>query len=65
MKVTNTHTYGRAFSSGAVTTCVYDLGLSRLGFEYSTFRLRGQRSSPLRHVLENDHYKRMPRVTVM
>ena len=41
----DTHTYCRAFSSGAVTT----LGLSRLGFEHPTFNLRGQRSNPLRH----------------
>ena len=45
----DTHTYCQAFSSGAVTTCFYDLGLSRLGFEHPTFRLRGQRSSLLRH----------------
>ena len=29
----NTHTYCWAFSSGAVNTCLFDLGLSRLGFE--------------------------------
>ena len=40
----DTHTYCRAFSSGAVTTCFYDLGLSRLGFEHPTYRLRGQHS---------------------
>ena len=28
---------------------VYNLGPSRMGFEYPTFRLRGERSSPLRH----------------
>ena len=44
-----THTCCRAFSSGAVTTCFYDSGLSRLGFKHPTFRLRGQRSNPLRH----------------
>ena len=44
-----TLTYCRAFSSGAVTSCFYDLGLSRLGFENPTFRLRGQRSNPVRH----------------
>ena len=33
----------------AVTTFFYDLGLSRLGFEPSTFRLQGDRSNPLRH----------------
>ena len=29
----DTHTYCRAFDSGAVTTCFNYLGLSRLGFE--------------------------------
>ena len=43
------HTYCRAFSSGAVTTCFYDLGLSRLGFEHTTFSSRGQHSSTLCH----------------
>ena len=37
----DTHTYYRAFSSGAVTTCFYDLGISQLGFEHPTFRLQG------------------------
>ena len=45
----DTHTYCRAFSSGAVTSCFYDYGLSRLGFKRPTFRLRGQRSYPLHH----------------
>ena len=36
----DTHTYHWAFSSGAITTCFYDLGLSRLGCEHPTFRLR-------------------------
>ena len=44
----DTHTYCRALSSGAVTTCFYDLGLSGLRFEHPTFRLRGQRPYPLR-----------------
>ena len=44
-----TNTFCRAFSSGAVTTCLYDLGLSWLGFEHPTFRLLGERSSPVRH----------------
>ena len=35
-----------SFSSGAVTACVYDLGLLRLGFEHPTFPLRDQRSNP-------------------
>ena len=30
----NTHTYCRAFGSGAVITCYNELGLSRLGFEH-------------------------------
>ena len=47
--VTFTCTYCRALGSAAVTTCFYDLVLSRLGFEHQTFRLRGQRSNPLRH----------------
>ena len=39
------HTYCRAFRSGAVTTCFYDLliGLWRLGFEHPTFR--GERAT--------------------
>ena len=32
--------YCRAFGSGAVTIFFYDLGLSRMGFEHPTFRLR-------------------------
>ena len=35
--------------SRAVTTCFYDLGLSRLGFKHPSFRLRGERSNPMRH----------------
>ena len=33
----------------AVTTCFYDLGLSRFGFGHPTFRMRGERSNRLRH----------------
>ena len=33
-----THTYWRAFGSGAVTTCIYDLGISQLEFEHPTLR---------------------------
>ena len=43
------YTYCRALSSGADTTCFYDLGLSRQGFEHPAFRLRGQCSNPVRH----------------
>ena len=39
----------RAIGSGAVTICFNDLGLSRLGFEHPTFRMRGERCNPLRH----------------
>ena len=37
------------FVSGAVTTCFNDVGLSLLGFEHVTFRLRGKGCNPLRH----------------
>ena len=33
----------RVFSSGVVTTCFNDYGLSRPGFQHRTFRLRGER----------------------
>ena len=41
-KARDTHTFCRAFSSGVVTTCFYDLCMSRLGFEQplANFRLR-------------------------
>ena len=47
----HTHTYCRAFGSGAVTTCFYSyvLRLLRMGFEHPTFRLRVESSDPLRH----------------
>ena len=32
-----------AFSSGAVTTCYNDIGLSRPGFEHTTFQMREKR----------------------
>ena len=35
--------------SGAVFICFNDLRLSRLGFEHPTYRLRVERSNPLRH----------------
>ena len=44
----DTHTYCLAFGRGVVTIC-FNLGLSRLGFEHPTFRLRGERSNSLRH----------------
>ena len=46
---TDTHTYCRAFGSRAVTACFNDLGLSRLGFDHPTFRLRRELNNPLRH----------------
>ena len=45
----DTHTYCRAFGSGAVTICFYNLVLWRLGFEHPTFCFRGERSNQLRH----------------
>ena len=48
-KARDTHTCCRAIGSGAVTTCFYDWGLSRLGFEHSTFRMRGERTKRMRH----------------
>ena len=45
----DTHTFFQAFGSGAVTNCLKDLGLSRLGFEHPTFRLRGECSYRLRN----------------
>ena len=41
--------HGRALCNRAITTCFYDSGLSRMGFKHPTFRLRSQRSNPLRH----------------
>ena len=35
-------------TSVTVTNCLYDLGLSQLGFKHPTFHLQGQRSNPLR-----------------
>ena len=40
----STHTYCRAFGSGAVTTYIYDIGLSQLGFEHPNLRMRDERS---------------------
>ena len=42
----DTYTYCRAFGRGAVSTCIYDLGLSQLEFEHPTFRMQAQRSNP-------------------
>ena len=41
----DTYTYCRAFGRGAVSTCIYDLGLSRLEFEHPTFRMQAQRGT--------------------
>ena len=52
--------YCQTFSNGSVTNCFYELGLTQLRFENLTFRLRGQRSNPLRHSRTNNkvkHYK--------
>ena len=40
----DTHICCQAFDSRTVTTCFYDLGLSRLGFQHPSFRMRGKRS---------------------
>ena len=40
-----TLTYCRAFGSGDVTTCFYELGLSRLGYEHPSFHWRDWRST--------------------
>ena len=53
----DTYTYSRVFIRGAVTTCFYGLVLSRLGFEHPTFRLRGERSHPLRHRQDGCRWK--------
>ena len=45
----DTYTYYRSFSSVAVTTCFYDLGLSRLGFEQPNCCMQGERSNRLCH----------------
>ena len=47
-RIHDTRTCCRGFSSGAVATCFNQLGLSRLGFEHPTYRLRGECSNPLR-----------------
>ena len=41
LRTRDTNTFCRSFSSGAVTTCFYNLGMSLLGFEHPTFRLQG------------------------
>ena len=45
----DTHTCCRTFGSGAVSTCFNDLRLPWLGFENSTFRMRGEHFNRLRH----------------
>ena len=40
LRTRDAFTYCRAFSSGTVPSCFYDLGLSRMRFEHPTFRLR-------------------------
>ena len=49
LRTRDTHIYRRAIRSGAFSTCFYDLGLSRLGFEHPTFRMRDKRSNRLYH----------------
>ena len=47
--LTLTHVVERLAVDRSVTTCFYDLGLSRLGFEHPTFCIRGERSNRLSH----------------
>ena len=55
--------YCQALSSRTATTCFYHLRLSRLEFEHPTFRLRDQRSNPLRHRRRsNDWLLNLPEV---
>ena len=49
LKIHDTHTCCREFSSRAVTACFIDFGLSRLEFERTTFRIRGERANRLRN----------------
>ena len=45
----DTHTFCRALSSGAGTTCFHDLVLSRLGFKHPTVSILDERSDRLSH----------------
>lgn len=45
------NTSNRAFSSGVVTICFNDLGLSRPGFEHSIFCVRGEPSKRPRNAV--------------
>ena len=47
--VYNGHLRGPVTPIPVVTTCFYDLGLSRLWFEHPTFRVWGERSNRLHH----------------
>ena len=51
-----THTCCRALSSGAVSTCFYNLGLSRLGFEHPAFCTQGKHPNWLHHRLRFRFY---------
>ena len=54
----DTLTYCQAFGSEDVTSCFYDFGLSRPGFENPTFCFQGQRSNPLRHRCVPDGWRK-------
>ena len=49
LRTRDTHTYCRAFCSGAVITRFNDFGVSRLEFEHPIFCMLGERSDQLRH----------------
>ena len=56
-KINNTCTFVQIQNkSGAVITCFYDLGLSRLGFEHPIFRLRGQSGTVNNEILHDAMY---------
>ena len=43
LRTSDTYIYSPAFGTGAVSTCFYDSGLSRLRFKHPSFRLRSER----------------------
>ena len=60
ISVYNVHLRGPVnltFSSGAVTTCFCDLGLSQLVFEHPTFRMLDERSNHLCRYLNANEIK--------
>ena len=56
-RTSDTHIYCLTFGSGAVTTCLNVLHLSRLEFEHPIFLFRGKRSTPRLFVLSDIYTK--------